>query len=75
MIQPQTRRQEQLLRERELRRTAEGIRREGGLGTTRSGRLVAAALRATSAALTHTANALDAPGDRSEPDRGVVDRV
>jgi hypothetical protein len=75
VIQPQTRQQEQRLREHELRRAAEGIRREGGVGTTRSGRLVAGALRAMSAALTRTANALDAPCDGFEPDGRVIDRA
>ena len=75
MIQPQTRQQEQLLREHELRRTAESVRREGGVGTTRSGRLVAGALRGMSAALTRTANALDSPCDGSETDGRAVDRA
>lgn len=76
MIQPQTRREEQLLRERELRRAAEGARREGVTGATRSGRMVAAALRATSAALTRTANALDDPPcDRVERDVRMIDRA
>lgn len=75
MVQPQTRREEQILREHELRRVAETLRREGGAGTTRSGRLVASALRSVSATLTRTANALDAPCDRLETDGRLADRA
>jgi hypothetical protein len=76
MVQiPEFRADELRLREHELRRATEIARREGVAPATRSGRLAAGALRAMSAALTRTANALDAPCDRLESDVRMIDRV
>jgi hypothetical protein len=76
MVQtPQFRADELRLREHELQRATEAVRREGVAPTSRSGRLAAGALRAMSAALTRTANALDAPCDRLDPDVRMIDRV
>ena len=76
MVQvPQVRSDEQRLRERELRLATEVARREGDAPTTRTGRMAAGALRAMSAALTRTANALDAPCDPLEHDVRLIDRV
>ena len=76
MVQsPQIRTHDHRLREHELRRTAETVRREGSTPTTRSGRVVADMLRAMSTALTRTANALDDPCERLEHDVRVIDRA
>ena len=76
MVQtPQFRTDEQRLRETELRRATEITRREGPTSATRTGRIVAGALRAMSAALTRTANALDTPSDRLERDVRMIDRA
>jgi hypothetical protein len=76
MVQtPHFRTDEQRFREYELRRTAEVVRRERPTTATRTGRTTAAALRAISAALTRTANALDTPPDGLERDVRVIDRV
>ena len=76
MVQtPEFRADELRLREHELRRATEIPRRESVAPTTRSGRLAAGALRAMSAALTRTANALDAPCDPLEHDVRLIDRV
>ena len=75
MVQvPQVRSDEQRLRERELRLATEVARRESVAPTTRTGRMAAGALRAMSAALTRTANALDTPSDRLDDVR-MIDRV
>ncbi|MEP6973184.1 MAG: hypothetical protein ABI869_03455 [Actinomycetota bacterium] len=76
MVQfPQIRTDEHVLRERELRRTTEIVRREGVMPTGRSGRMAAGALRAMSSALTRTANALDTPSDCLERDVSMIDRA
>lgn len=76
MVQtPRFRTDEHRLREHELRRATEVTRREGVGPTTRTGKLAAGALRAMSAALTRTANALDAPSDRLERDVRMIDRA
>jgi len=76
MVQtPQFRTDEQRLREHELRRVTEVARREGVGPATRTGKMAAGALRAVSAALTRTANALDAPSDRLERDVRMIDRA
>lgn len=76
MVQtPQFRTDERRMRERELRHATEVTRREGATSTTRTGRMAAGALRAMSAALTRTANALDTPSDRLEHDVRAIDRV
>ena len=76
MVQtPHFRTDEQRLREHELRRTTEVVRRERRTSTTRTGRMAAGALRAMSAALTRTANALDTPSERLERDVRMIDRA
>ena len=76
MVQtPHFRTDEQRMREHELRRATEVVRRERPTSATRTGRMAAGALRAMSAALTRTANALDTPSDRLERDVRVIDRV
>ncbi len=76
MVQsPQIRTHDQGLREDELRRTVEMVRREGSIPTTRSGRVVAGMLRAMSSALTRTANTLDAPCEHVEHNVRVIDRA
>ena len=75
MIRPQTQREEQLVREHELRKTAERVRREDIADTTGAGRFVAGALRALSTALARTADALDAPCDRVDRETSVIDRA
>ncbi len=76
MVQtPQLRTDEQRLREHELRRATEDARREGVRPATRTGKMAAGALRAISAALTRTANALDAPSERLERSVRMVDRA
>ena len=76
MVQtPAFRTDEQRLREHELRRAIEITRREGPTPATRTGRMAAGALRAMSAALTRTANALDTPSDRLERDVRMIDRA
>jgi hypothetical protein len=77
MVQtPHFRTDEQRLREHELRRATEIVRSERPTSTpTRTGRMAAGALRAMSAALTRTANALDAPSDGLERDVRMIDRV
>jgi len=76
MVQaPRFRTEEQRLREQELRRTIEIARRERPASTTRTGRMAAGALRAMSAALTRTANALDTPSERFEQDVRMIDRA
>jgi hypothetical protein len=76
MVQtPHFRTDEQRLREHELRRATEVVRRERHTSATRTGRMAAGALRAMSAALTRTANALDTPSDGLERDVRVIDRV
>jgi hypothetical protein len=72
---PQIRIDEQVLRERELRRRTEVARREGATPTGRSVRMAAGALRAMSSALTRTANALDAPCNGLEGDVRMIDRA
>jgi hypothetical protein len=76
MVQiPQFRSDEQRLKEHELRRMTEVARREVVGPTTRTGRMAAGALRAMSAALTRTADALDAPSDCLERDVRMIDRA
>jgi hypothetical protein len=76
MVQtPQFRMDEQRMHEQELRRLTEITRREQPASATRTGRMAAGALRAMSAALTRTANALDTPSDRLERDVRVIDRA
>ena len=76
MVQtPHFRTDEQRLREHELRRATEVVRRERPTSATRTGRMAAGALRAMSAALTRTANALDTPSDRLERDVRMIDRA
>ncbi len=76
MVQtPQFRTDEQRMHEQELRRVTEITRRERPASTTRTGRMAAGALRAMSAALTRTANALDTPSDRLERDVRMIDRA
>ncbi|MEO8425055.1 MAG: hypothetical protein ABI595_14245 [Actinomycetota bacterium] len=77
MVQtPQFRTDEQRLHEQELRRATEIARREQELvSATRTGRMAAGALRAMSAALTRTANALDTPSDCLERDVRLIDRA
>ena len=76
MVQtPHFRTDEQRLREHELRRATEAVRRERPTSATRTGRMAAGALRAMSAALTRTANALDTPSDGLERDVRMIDRV
>ena len=76
MVQtPQFRTDEQRQREQELRRATEIARRERPTSATRTGRMAAGALRAMSAALTRTANALDTPSDRLERDVRMIDRA
>ena len=76
MVQtPAFRTDEQRLREYELRRAIEITRREGPTPATRTGRMAAGALRAMSAALTRTANALDTPSDCLEHDVRMIDRA
>jgi hypothetical protein len=76
MVQtPAFRADEQRLREHELRRAIEITRREGPTPATRTGRMAAGALRAMSAALTRTANALDTPSDCLERDVRMIDRA
>jgi hypothetical protein len=76
MVQtPGFRTDEHGMREHELRRATEVTRKEGATSTTRTGRMAAGALRAMSAALTRTANALDTPSDRLEHDVRMIDRV
>ena len=76
MVQtPHFRTDEQRLREHELRRATEVVRRERPTSATRTGRMAAGALRAMSAALTRTANALDTPCDGLERDVRMIDRV
>ena len=71
----QFRTDEHRMREHEIRRATDATRREGATTTTRTGRMAAGALRAMSAALTRTANALDTPSDPLEHDVRVIDRV
>jgi hypothetical protein len=76
MVQtPQFRTDEQRMHEQELRRATEITRRERPTSATRTGRMAAGALRAMSAALTRTANALDTPSDRLEQDVRMIDRA
>jgi hypothetical protein len=76
MVQtPTFRTDEQRMREQELRRATEIARRERITSATRVGRKAAGALRAMSAALTRTANALDSPSDRLERDVRMIDRA
>ena len=76
MVQtPTFRADEQRLREQELRRASENARRERPTSATRTERMAAGALRAMSAALTRTANALDTPSDCLEPDVRMIDRA
>jgi hypothetical protein len=76
MVQtPASRSDELRLREHELRRATEVVRREGVSPTTRTGRMAAGALRAMSAALTRTANALDSPSNCLEHDVRMIDRA
>lgn len=76
MVQtPQFRTDEQRMHELELRRATEIARRERPASATRTGRMAAGALRAMSAALTRTANALDTPSDRLERDVRMIDRA
>ena len=76
MVQtPHFRTDEQRLREHELRRATEVVRRERRTSTTRTGRMTAGALRAMSAALTRTANALDTPPERLERDVRMIDQA
>lgn len=76
MVQtPQFRTDEIRLREHELRRATEVARREGLTSASRTGRMAAGALRAMSAALTRTANALDSPSDCLEHDVRMIDRA
>jgi hypothetical protein len=76
MVQtPQFRTDELRLREQELRRATEIVRRERPTSATRTGRMAAGALRAMSAALTRTANALDTPSDCLEHDVRMIDRA
>jgi hypothetical protein len=76
MVQtPQFRTDEQRMHEQELRRVTEITRRERPASATRTGRMAAGALRAMSAALTRTANALDTPSDRLERDVRMIDRA
>jgi hypothetical protein len=71
MVQPpHFRTDEQRLREHELRRATEVVRRERPASATRTGRIAAGALRAMSAALTRTANALDTPCEGLEETSG-----
>ena len=66
---------EQRLREHELRRAIEVVRRERPTSATRTGRMAAGALRAMSAAFTRTANALDTPCERLDRDARMIDRA
>ena len=76
MVQtPTFRTDEQRMREQELRRATEIARRERPTIAGRSGRKAAGALRAMSAALTRTANALDTPSERLEHDVRMIDRA
>lgn len=76
MVQtPQFRTDELRLREQELRRTTEIVRRERPTSANRTGRMAAGALRAMSAALTRTANALNTPSDCLEHDVRMIDRA
>jgi hypothetical protein len=76
MVQtPHFRTDEQRLREHELRRATEVVRRERPTSATRTGRMAAGALRAMSAALTRTANALDTPSERLDRDARMIDRA
>jgi len=76
MVQsPQFRTDEHRMREHELRRATEVTRREGATSSSRTGRIAAGALRAMSAALARTANALDTPCERLEHDVRMIDRV
>jgi hypothetical protein len=76
MVQtPQFRTDEHRMREHEIRRATEVSRREGAASTNRTGRMAAGALRAMSAALTRTADALDTPCERLEHDVRMIDRV